>query len=465
VFAEGNDFCQKITYRTGFTKITKTVKNDDGTESEVTEWVKTSSLSPDEILANFRNSFYPRIAVTVDMISTGTDVKPIECVFFMRNVKSAGFFEQMKGRGVRVISPDKLRTVTPSARVKDRFIIVDAVGVCEEDKTDSKTLNRQPSATLEQLLNYVAQGGIDADALTTLAGRLARLQRDFSAEQLGELKELAGGKAFADLAHDLLHACDPDAQAEAARAMWGGTESTEAQVKQAAEQLAQAAVTPFLKAQFRRRILEIRQQNEQTIDRHTIDDVLYAGFDAAAVEKAAAKVKDFRAWIDGHKDELTALQVLYAGTRPLKLSLKELRQLRDALARPPLAATPEQLWRAFQAVEAEKVKGTGGEVLTDLVALVRHALMPAMTLVPYREELRERYQQWLKERDAEKTFTPEQRQWLDRMAEHIATSLAIAPEDFEAGWFGQHGSLGRAHALFGDKLQPLMTELNERLAA
>lgn len=466
VFAEGNDFCQKITYRTGFTKIVKTVKNDDGTESEVTEWVKTSNLTPDEILSNFRNSFYPRIAVTVDMISTGTDVKPIECVLFMRNVKSAGFFEQMKGRGVRVISPDKLRTVTPSARIKDRFIIVDAVGVCEEDKTDSKTLNRQPSATLEQLLNYVAQGGLDADALTTLAGRLARLQRDFSADQLAELKELAGGNSFADLAHDLLNACDPDAQAEEAKKQPGVVGApTEEHVKAAAEQLARQAVTPFLKAQLRRRILEIRTQNEQTIDRHTIDDVLYAGFDAAAVEKAQAKVKDFRAWIVDHKNELTALQVLYAGTRPLRLSLKELRQLRDALARPPLAATPAQLWRAFQAVEAEKVKGSGGEVLADLVALVRHALVPAMTLVPYREELRERYQQWLKDREAESAFTPEQREWLDRMAEHIATSLAIGPEDFETGWFGQHGSLGHAHALFGDGLKPLISELNERLAA
>jgi type I restriction enzyme R subunit len=462
VFAAGNEFCQKITYRTGFTKMTKTVKNEDGSESEATEWFKTSSLSPDEILANFRNSFYPRVAVTVDMISTGTDVKPIECVFFMRNVKSAGFFEQMKGRGVRVISPDKLRTVTPSARMKDRFIIVDGVGVCEEDKTDSKTLNRQPSATLEQLLNYVAQGGTDADALTTLAGRIARLQRDFSAEQLTELNELAGGRSFADLAHDLLNACDPDAQAEAARVLPGVIgEPTEAQLKQAAEQLAQQAATPFLKAQLRRRILEIRTQNEQTIDRHTIDDVLYAGFDAAAVEKAAAKVKDFRAWIEANKNELTALQVLYAGTRPLK----ELRQLRDALARPPLATTPTQLWRAFQGVEAEKVTGLGGEVLTDLVTLVRHALLPAMTLVPYREELRERYRQWLKDRDADNAFMLEQREWLDRMAEHIATSLAIAPEDFEAGWFGQHGSLGHARALFGDKLTPLMTELNERLAA
>ena len=189
------------------------------------------------------------------------------------------------------------------------------------------------------------------------------MQRDFSADQLAELKELAGGKSFPDLAHDLLNACDPDVQIEAAKTASGVTGApTEQQIKAAAEQLAQQAVTPFLKAQLRRRILEIRQQNEQTIDRHTIDDVLYAGFDASAVEKAQAKVKDFRAWIEEHKGELTALQVLYAGTRPLKLSLKDLRQLRDALARPPLAATPRQLWRAFQAVEADKVKGIGGEV-------------------------------------------------------------------------------------------------------
>jgi type I restriction enzyme R subunit len=466
VFAEGNDFCQKITYRTGFIKLTKKVTNEDGTESEVVEWVRTSSLSPDEILANFRNSFYPRIAVTVDMISTGTDVKPIETVFFLRNVKSAGFFEQMKGRGVRIMSPDKLRAVTPSAKAKERFIIVDAVGVCEQDKTDSHTLNRKPSATLEELLNYVAQGGTDADALTTLASRLARMQREFTMAQLLELKDLGSGKSFPDLAHSLLNACDPDAQMEAARKLHSvkGV-PTEEQIKTAAERLAQGAVTPFLKAAFRRRILEIRQQNEQTVDRHTIDDVLYAGFDASAVEKAQTKVQNFRAWIEQHRDELTALQVLYAGTRPLKLSLKDLRELKDALARPPLAATPRQLWRAFQAVEAGNVRGSGGELLTDLVTLVRHALIPALALVPYREELNRRYQAWLKECNADKTFTTEQREWLDRMAEHIATSLAIEPQDFENGWFGQQGSLGRAHALFGDKLKPLMAELNVKLAA
>jgi type I restriction enzyme R subunit len=466
VFAESNDFCQKITYRTGFTKVTRKVTNEDGTESEVTDWVRTSTLTPEEILGNFRNSFYPRIAVTVDMISTGTDVKPIECVVFMRNVKSAGFFEQMKGRGVRIISPDKLRTVTPSARSKERFIIVDAVGVCEHDKTESTTLNRKPSATLPELLEYVAQGGIDPDALATLAGRLSRLQRDFTPAQLAEVKELAGGKSLPNICHDLLNAVDPDAQLAAAQIIAGpGVTPTEVHIEAAAEQLAQKAVTPLLKPALRRRILEIRTQNEQVIDRHNLDEVLYAGFDAAAVDKAQAKVQDFRRWIEEHHDELTALQVLYAGARPLKLSLADLRQLRDALARPPLGATPTQLWAAFQAVEADKVRGSGGGQLADLVTLVRHALIPAMTLVPYREELRVRYQAWLQERNAQHAFTQEQREWLDRIAEHIANSLSIEPADFEDGWFGQHGSIGKAHALFGGQLTQILSEMNERLAA
>ena len=465
MFAEGNDFCRKITYRTGFTKIKRTVNEEDGGQTEVTEWVKTSSLTPDEILANFRNSFFPRIAVTVDMISTGTDVKPIECVFFMRNVRSAGFFEQMKGRGVRVISPDKLRTVTPSARAKDRFIIVDAVGVCEGDKTDSRSLNRKPSMTLKQVLSYIAQGGIDAEALTTLAGRLARLQREFTLAQLGELQDLAGGKSFQSLARGLLGACDADAQVEAAKGHCESEQPTKEQISQAAEQLARDATRPFMKVAFRRRILEIRQQNEQTMDRHTVDEVLYSGFDASAVEKAREKVTNFRKWIKAHKDELTALQVLYSGARPIRLSLRELRDLRAALGRAPVSATPVQLWRAFEAAEADRVAGHGGSQLADLVSLVRYALMPSAKLVPYRDELRERYQVWLRERDAESAFTPAQREWLDRMAEHIATSLVIEPEDFDMGWFRQQGSLGRAHALFGDDLNSLMAELNESLAA
>ena len=103
-FGKGNDFAQKITYR-------------------------TTGAKPKDLINEFRTSPMPRIAVTVDMIATGTDIKAVEVVFFMRAVKSRAFFEQMKGRGVRVIKPDDLQSVTPDARAKDHFVIVDAVGV------------------------------------------------------------------------------------------------------------------------------------------------------------------------------------------------------------------------------------------------------------------------------------------------------------------------------------------------
>ena len=120
VFAKGDDFCQKITYQ---------------------------SDKPEELIKRFRTDPIFRIAVSVDMISTGTDIKPLECLVFMRAVRSSGYFEQMKGRGVRTIKPDDLRSVTGDATAKTHFIIVDAVGVCESIKTDSQSLPGEPSTT------------------------------------------------------------------------------------------------------------------------------------------------------------------------------------------------------------------------------------------------------------------------------------------------------------------------------
>jgi type I restriction enzyme R subunit len=127
------------------------------------------------------------------------------------------------------------------------------------------------------------------------------------------------GRSFPDLSHNLLKAVDPDSQADRAKEIAGGLEPSEDQRNTAVGQLVQEAVTPFMKAKFRLRLLEIRLQNEQTIDRHTIDAVIYSGFDAAALDKGQTKVKDFRAWIEQNRSELTALQLLYTGKRPLRL--------------------------------------------------------------------------------------------------------------------------------------------------
>ena len=110
------------------------------------------------------------------MIATGTDIKPVEIVVFMRAVKSRSFFEQMKGRGVRVIKADDLKAVTPDATTKDHFVIVDAVGVCEQDKTDARPMEKKPSVSFEKLLQAVSLGNTEEDVLTTIAGRLARME-------------------------------------------------------------------------------------------------------------------------------------------------------------------------------------------------------------------------------------------------------------------------------------------------
>ena len=191
-FGVGNEVCQKITYRTGTVRVVEKTVDADGHEVETVTY-KSSGIKPEDLLASFRNSFYPRIVVTVDMIATGTDIKPIEIVMFMRAVRSRIFFEQMKGRGVRVINPADLRSVTPDATRKDHFVIVDCVGICEQDLSDSQPLERQPTVPFEKLLQAVAFGSTDCDVLSSLAGRLARMERRLGADDLKSLAEVAGG--------------------------------------------------------------------------------------------------------------------------------------------------------------------------------------------------------------------------------------------------------------------------------
>ena len=175
-FGKGNDFAQKITYKTGTARIINKKIGPDGQEIEEVSY-KSSGVKPEELLSGFRNSYNPRIVVTVDMIATGTDIKPLEIVMFLRAVKSRNFFEQMKGRGVRVISDTDFQAVTPDAKSKTHFVLVDCVGVCEQELSDARPLERKPSVSLEKLLQAVAFGSTDPEILSSLASRLVRLDR------------------------------------------------------------------------------------------------------------------------------------------------------------------------------------------------------------------------------------------------------------------------------------------------
>jgi type I restriction enzyme R subunit len=443
-FGKGNDFCQKITY-------------------------KTTGKKPEELLAEFRTSFHPRIAVPVDMIATGTDVKPLECLLFMRNVKSAGYFEQMKGRGCRVASLDEMQLVSgEKAPAKTHFVIVDAVGVCEQDRGESKPLDRQPSVPLDKILDTVAKGVADPDLSSTLAARLTRLDRQLTCVQRQELSGLAQGKTLQDLACGLLVALNTDAQKQRAVEQFKlteGQEPTERQLEQVQEEMLRQALRPFHNFKLRDRLANVRRLLEQVIDEVSQDELLHAGFDASALAKAQALVTSFRVFIEANKDELEAIQVFYSRPKRLGLRFKHVKELAEALKQPPLSATPDRIWMAFRAIEPQAVKGQWGK-LVDVIALVRHAVEPSAPIVPFTQTVEERYRQWLTEQQgAGVQFSADQVKWLDAIKDHIASSLAIDSDDFEYAPFSQLGGPGRAHELFGERLDDILDELNVRLAA
>jgi type I restriction enzyme R subunit len=286
-FAKGNEFCKKITYNT----------------------YKTTGEKVEDLIASFRNSYYPRIAVTVDMISTGTDIRPLECLIFMRNVNSSVYFEQMKGRGTRTISSTDLQAVTPDTRNKTHFVIVDAVGVCERDKTDSRPLERKKSVAFDKLLLSVATGNHDKDTLTSLAGRLARLEQEISTGDRKEIEKASDGKSLKEMVNELLDAIDPEKHIAKAKEIFQTPTPTEDQVKQAAEKIVSDACSPFDDPKVRNTLIEIKRKNEQIIDTVSTDAVISAGFDEFAKEKAKSVVDTFEKFINENKDEITALQI------------------------------------------------------------------------------------------------------------------------------------------------------------
>jgi type I restriction enzyme R subunit len=438
-FGKGDEFCQKITYR-------------------------VTGKKPEDLISDFRNSYHPRIAVTVDMIATGTDVRPLEVLLFMRAVKSRLLFEQMLGRGTRVVSPTELQNVTSDARAKERYVLIDAVGIVDQELSDPQTLERKRSASFKQLLESLAMGVKDADTLSSLAGRLSRLAKRLGTAEQAEVRERSGGLTLAEMANRLLDAIDPDMGDPAGRPY---------------EEMLDEAVRPLAgNPDLRARLAEMQTRHEQAIDEVSVDTVIEAGFSAEGTERARALVQSFEAFIAEHKDEITALQIIYsiprrdsAGLRPraeqrCAPTFEQLKQLAEALSQPPRSWTTESLWRAYAQLERDRVRGAGTRrVLTDLVSLVRHAVQLDDELVPYPERVQRRYADWLRAQETEgKTFTPEQRWWLEQIAAHMGVNLEVHAQDFNTGEFFNRGGQITAMRVFGARLNDLLSELNQVLS-
>ncbi|MDX1492069.1 MAG: type I restriction-modification enzyme R subunit C-terminal domain-containing protein [Pseudohongiellaceae bacterium] len=447
-FGEGNDFCKKVTYRVG-------------------------KKGAEDTIAEFRTSPRLRIAVTVDMIATGTDIKPLECLVFMRDVRSQAYYEQMKGRGTRVIGDDVLKKVTPDAPTKTRFVLVDAVGVTETDKTETKSLESKPSVSTEKLMQQIAMGDRNPESLQTLGNRLIRLDMKLTdgqrkhinkelhavLEQMGEPTEQAN---LSLVAAQLVHAGNPDFLAEKLKEKYGSDEVSDEQRKTVYDNLAEAAIKPFHNPDLRELLETLRRDTDQLID-DSADELLEVGYDA---EKAQGLVKRYQQFIADHKDELDAIQLIY--TKPYAqrhLSYQQIEALAEEIKQPPYNIAPLEVWKAYEQLEKAKVKGVPAkELLTNIVSLIRFSTGLSDVLEPFPELVNLRFEAWLQQQGAD--FNAEQQQWLQRIKDQIANNAEFEMDDFELiPECKSKGGLLKAKALFGEELGTIVRELNGYLIA
>ncbi|MFN0215818.1 MAG: DEAD/DEAH box helicase family protein [Saprospiraceae bacterium] len=445
-FAEGNNFCKKITYR--------------------------SEEDPKSVLRQFRTGYYPRVAVTVDMIATGTDIRPLEVLLFMRDVKSRSYYEQMKGRGTRTCSLEELRTSgTPAAKfTKDHFVIIDAIGVEKSQKTDSRPLEKKPGASLKEVLDAVSVGNTDEDLLSTLANRLIRLDKQINEREQKTFAEHAGGKTIPQVVKQLLNAHDPDTvesiRLEVASAMPGASPAdldSAFHIQHSA--LTDAAIAVFHNPDLRDFVIDVRKKYDQIIDHINPDEIVDIGWVKDNKAGAETLVNEFRDWIEAHKTEITALQIFYGQPYQRRdLSFKMIKDLSETLknAKPTLA--PLHVWRAWE--QLEKANGQPKHELMALVSLIRRMIGNDETLTAYDKTVDKNFQEWVFRKQAGAVkFSEEQMQWLRMMKDFVATSFHLDREDFDLSPFNAAGGLGKLYQVFGPQAEEMILELNEVLAA
>lgn len=466
-FGEGNEFCKKITY----------ASQDD----------------PKSVLNSFRNDFYPRIAVTVDMIATGTDVKPIECLVFMRDVRSKNYFEQMLGRATRTLDYENLHRVSPTAtQRKLGYIVVDAVGVTKSQKTTSRQLERKPTVSFKDLMMSVAMGARDDDTLTSLASRMSRLDKVMTPSEKEKFvllcKEegiplgntIEGGIKIPCLedkitpitiAETLLNAFDEDVIIGIVQKKYGvddSVEITEELYNAVSEQMAAAASSPFDNPKLRDYLENVRKNHDQVIDNINIDEVTFSGWDSAHVERAKETIEMFSRFIEENKNTIDALEIIYSQSyRRRPLTLRKIEELYEAMRKAPYHLTTEKVWMAFSILRPDKVPAKSVvNKLVDIVSLVRFELGQAPELRLFSAEVNLRFRDWMLKKNAGHIqFTEEQTDWLRMIRDHIATSIQITLEDLDFIPFDGKGGRGRFYQLFGNKYEEILNEMNDALIA
>ncbi|MDR0622351.1 MAG: DEAD/DEAH box helicase family protein [Deltaproteobacteria bacterium] len=466
-FGEGNEFCKKLTY--------------------------ASPEDTNNVLNAFRNDYYPRIAVTVDMIATGIDVKPVECLIFMRDVRSKNYFEQMLGRATRTLDYENLHRVSPSAKsAKLGFIVVDAVGVTKSMKITSRQLERKEKTTLKELMEMVAHGAQDDDTLVTLAGRLTNLDKIMTPAEKEKFRELCGEESInlgitlengtqvpcsdteispAAIAKTLFKALDVDIVTEVALKEYGIDDSeslTDEQLLETTQQIAIAALAPFKNPKLRNFLEGIFKKIDQIVDNDNLDQVTFSGWDKMSSQQAVDTIYVFDCFINDNKNQIDALEVIDNGNifrRPLMFRMVE--TLNERLDASPANLNTEKLWMAYSKHQSGHIRSNCPvNKPVDIVSMVRFQLGKTNVLQSFADSVYQSCSDLITIKDnGYFQFSEEQIKWVLMFRDHIATSINVTLDDLDFTPFDAKGGRGKFYQLFGSKYDIILQEINYLLQA
>ena len=330
---------------------------------EFAQKITYSAGDSNALIKNFRNDKKFRIAVTVTLVATGTDVKPLEVLIFMRDVNSESLYVQMKGRGVRTITDDALRNVTPNADSKDIFYLVDAIGVTEHVKnSQAPEPTDGVNISLEKLLEQITHGYLPDDNLRLLAARLARINGKSTEEQRAEFTELAGME-MKEIASNIYEAFEN-----------GSLAAAPFESSNQPNELRKALVQPLALHEKARKFLLILNAGFVKILQPGRDTLISTGF---SVENAQETITKFEEYVQTHRDEEEALRIIAENTgEPITYAMLE--DLKKKFLAANSQFSIDNLWHSYKVVNQDTVvpfkDATEKEALTNLIQLVRFSL-------------------------------------------------------------------------------------------
>ncbi len=419
-------FALNDAHASNIVKIAKEVFGKEN-DSQFVQKITYSAGNSNELIRHFRNDKEFRIAVTVTLVATGTDVKPIEVVMFMRDIESESLYTQMKGRGVRTIGDEQLRIVTPNAFSKDLFYLVDAVGVTEHEMkvTRPGTEPRPATMPLKELLERITHGWVDDEYLKILASRLSRIYNKANDEQRSKFKELAG-ENMKDIASNIY-----DALTSNTLPPFNDINEPNLERKELVASLANHPEARNYLLILNAGFIKILVPGE--------DELISKGF---SFEEATKTTDAFEKYVNEHKDELEALRIIYNNEgEPITYSmLKELEtHLRFANAK----FNPALLWNSYALLcPGDVVKFTTKDekdALTNIIQLVRFAFKHIPKLESLKGEAAKYFNLWCGQ--GWRGISEKQNELLGQVVNYIVSNGACTIEDIKEEDKTQAGQL------------------------